>query len=74
MKYLLIGIPLLLVVLVGISPVQAEEEERDSRPATVNSVTTSDGIRTDFVRTRDGKSYVCNTVPGSAGYNQTFCF
>ena len=50
------------------------EQERDSSPETVNSVTESSlGIRTDFVTTKDNNSYVCMTVPGSAGYSQTFC-
>jgi len=36
------------------------EQERDSSPETVNSVTdTSLGIRTDFVTTKDNNSYVC---------------
>lgn len=63
-----------LILLFGANAAIAEEEERDSRPATVNSVTNSLGIRTDFVTTRDNKSYVCTTVPGSAGFNQTFCY
>jgi hypothetical protein len=53
---------------------RADEQETDSSPETVNSVTDSSlGIRTDFVTTKDGNSYVCTTVPGSAGFSQTFC-
>jgi len=53
---------------------KADEQETDNSPSTITSVTDSSlGIRTDFVTTKDNNSYVCMTVPGSAGYSQTFC-